>query len=155
MSDLIHPHTPTTKNGSFETKGKPGRPKKITEEVRDLSSNPKVAHAENIDPAKVITAEDVAVVAPVISIINFGLGLVESYEAYYRACDAARMREIDFVECSQEFFSHLTKGAKTPYMIVGDPAVYVYVVGTREKCLKQDRLTADEVAGLKTGRTQA
>lgn len=119
-----------------------------------MSSSPKVAHAENIEPSKKITAEDVAVVAPVPAEINFGLGLVESYEAYYRACDAARMREIDYIECSQEFFSHLTKGAKTPYMIVGDPAVYVYVVGTRDKCLKQDRLTADEVAGLKTGRTE-
>ncbi len=141
------------KSGSSEIKAKPGRPRKITEEVREIS-HPFVAHAEHIDPAKKITSDDVEEVVVPKQEVNFGMGLVETYEGYYRTCDAARMRDIDYIECSKDFFSHLTKGEKTPYIIVGNPAVYVYVVGTREAALKRDKLTADEVAGLKTGKTQ-
>ena len=145
MSDLIHQPTQTTKNGSFETKKKPGRPAKITEEVRDMDRE-----SPPIDPKKIATAEDVAETVAPPAEINFGLGLVETYEQYYRALDTARTQGEEYIEVSQAMFTMITKGQKTPFLIHGNPAVYVYVVGTRDKIMKLQKRTADEVAGLKT-----
>ncbi len=133
------------KSGTSEiSKKKPGRPAKITEVVVDF------AMAEDIDPKKVIDESDLAKALPK-EVPNFGLGVVASYEQYYHALDAARMRDIKFIEVTEPFFKLFTKGQKTKYVIVGDPAVFVYVVGSREAILAEEKLTADEVAGLMTG----
>lgn len=146
MSDLIHQPTQTMKNGSLETKGKPGRPKKIIEEVRDFDEVP-------IDPKKAATAEDIESTYPdPEKIINFGLGVVKTYEEFYRALDAARMRDEDhfederFIELTPEMFKMVTKNqAGCEVMIHGDPAVWVYVVGSRALIRKNHKRKADDV----------
>ncbi len=143
MSDLIHQPTQTTKSGISETKRKPGRPTKITEHIRDLEDE------APIDPKKIATAEDFETVYPKPVIVNFGLGVVKSYEEFYRALDAARMRD-DFddekyIELTPEMFKMVTKGQECEVMIHGEPPVWIYVVGSRSLIKKNHKRKADEL----------
>lgn len=79
---------------------------------------------------------------------NFGLGVVTTYEQYWGTLDAARTRGIEFIEVAEPFFKLIMKGQNTPYLIHGDPAVWVFVEGTRDKLLENDALTADQKASL-------
>jgi hypothetical protein len=132
------------KDGTSKTAKKPGRPStKITEAVVDFAAAEDII----IDPKKEVDQSDVDKAMPP-EVPNFGLGVVKTYEQYYHTLDAARTREIEFIEVSEPFFKLITKGVKTPYFIHGDPAVYVYIEGTRDKILIDDAMTADEKAGL-------
>lgn len=104
-----------------------------------------------IDPKKIATAEDIEAAFPpeakVVS--NFGLGVVKSYEEFYRALDAARMRD-DFedekyIELTPEMFRMVTKNQDCEVMIHGEPPVWVYVVGSRKLIKKNHARKADEL----------
>ncbi len=145
MSDLIHQHTQTTKNGTSEIKRKPGRPAaKITEIDRDLSED------SPIDPKKVATAEDIETAYPPEAAIvpNFGLGVVKTYEEFHTALSAAQMRDDfedeKFIELTPEMFKLVTQNQKCDVLIKGEPPVWVYVAGTRRLVKKNNARKADD-----------
>ncbi len=102
-----------------------------------------------IDPKKIATAEDfeTAYVAP--APVNFGLGVVKTYEEFYRTLDAARMRDDfedeKFIELTPEMFKMVTKGQACEVMIHGEPPVWVYVIGSRGLIKKNHGRKADEL----------
>ncbi len=75
--------------------------------------------------------------------------IVDSMEDYRWALSEAQTMQKKAIEVSERLFKSLTQNKETPYIIIGNPPVFVYQAGTMEKAQQLDGLTVDELSDLK------
>lgn len=62
------------------------------------------------------------------------------------------MHDDPYLEVTEKLFLSLTKGQKTPYLIVGNPGVRVFKVGTKNQIEGEEDMTAEAYRELEIKR---
>lgn len=75
--------------------------------------------------------------------------VVDSMEDYRWALSEAQTMGRKSFEVSERLFDALTMGKDTPYLIQGNPAVFIYRQGTMERHRFLDSLTIEELQELR------
>ncbi len=80
--------------------------------------------------------------------------VVDSMEDYRWVLGEAQVLQKKGFEVSHRLFDALTHGKDTPYLIVGNPAVFIYREGSMQKQQTLDGLDVDDIIELKAKRAR-
>jgi hypothetical protein len=83
-------------------------------------------------------------------------GALDNYRDFDEALMAIHrdpeMHDEPFLEVTEELFSALTRGQKTPYLTVGQPGVKVFKIGTRDSIESEEAMPAEAFRDLEIKR---
>lgn len=76
------------------------------------------------------------------------VGVIDSPEDFRMAVATAQMEGVDHLIVTKRVFDYLLRGNKSESLTYGDPAVRIFLEGTKEEIERKEKMTAEQVHEL-------